>query len=92
MQIVSTPAAPAAIGPYAQGVIAAGLLYTSGQIPLDADGHFVAGDIEVQTTQVLANLRAVIEAAGAGFADVIRGYHFAGDPRAFAILGRTLPL
>ena len=92
MQIVSTPAAPAAIGPYAQGVIAAGLLYTSGQIPLDADGHFVAGDIEVQTTQVLANLRAVIEAAGAGFADVIRTTVYVADlddfPRLNAVYAR----
>ena len=60
MQIVSTPAAPAATGPYAQGVVADGLLYTSGQIPLDADGRFVAGDIEVQAAQVLGGYSLVV--------------------------------
>lgn len=92
MQIVSTPAAPAAIGPYAQGIVAGGLLFTSGQIPLAADGRPIAGDIEAQTTQVLANLRAVIEAAGASLADVVRTTVFVADlddfPRLNAIYAR----
>jgi reactive intermediate/imine deaminase len=70
---VRTTAAPAPVGPYSQAVCHAGTVYVSGQIPLDpATGKLAAQDIEGQTRQVLANLRAVIEASGASFATVLR--------------------
>jgi len=71
--IVASDNAPKAIGPYSQAVQVGGTIYTSGQIPLDpATGELVAGDIDAQTRRVFENLRAVIEAAGAGFSDVAR--------------------
>jgi len=72
MQIIQTPNAPAAIGPYSQAIVVGDLLFTSGQIPLRADGTLNDGDIVVQTTQVLANLKAVIEAAGADLSKVVK--------------------
>ncbi len=60
MKLIQTELAPAAIGPYSQAIQAGSLLFTSGQIPLRADGSLVEGDIEVQTQQVFDNLRAVI--------------------------------
>ncbi|WP_020168237.1 MULTISPECIES: RidA family protein [Methylotenera] len=72
MQIIQTPNAPAAIGPYSQAIVVGDLLFTSGQIPLRADGTLNDGDIAVQTTQVLANLKAVIEAAGANLSKVVK--------------------
>ena len=72
MKIIQTPNAPAAIGPYSQAIVVGDLLFTSGQIPLGADGTLNNGDIVVQTTQVLANLKAVIEAAGANLNKVIK--------------------
>ena len=65
-QIVSTPNAPAAIGPYSQAVVIDNLIFCSGQIPLDpATGAFVGtGDVRAQTRRVMDNLRAVLEAAG----------------------------
>lgn len=63
--IISTPNAPQAIGPYSQAVQFGDLLFVSGQIALDpATGDLVQGDIEVQTQQVMQNLRAIIEASG----------------------------
>ena len=72
MKIIQTPNAPAAIGPYSQAIVVGDLLFTSGQIPLRADGTLNNGDITVQTTQVLANLKAVVEAAGANLNKVIK--------------------
>ncbi len=72
MKVIQTPNAPAAIGPYSQGIVAGDLLFTSGQIPLRADGTLNDGDITEQTTQVLANLKAVIEAAGASLNKVVK--------------------
>ncbi len=72
MKVIQTPNAPAAIGPYSQAMIVGDLLFTSGQIPLRADGTLLEGDITVQTTQVLANLKAVIEAAGANLNKVVK--------------------
>ena len=64
MKTVSTTNAPAAIGPYAQGILVNNLFYSSGQIPLTAQGELVEGDIAVQTNQVFENLKAVLKAAG----------------------------
>ena len=72
MKIIQTQNAPAAIGPYSQAMIVGDLLFTSGQIPLRADGTLNDGDISVQTTQVLANLKAVIEAAGGNLSKVVK--------------------
>lgn len=70
---ISTTTAPQAIGPYSQGVIANGLLFTAGQIGIDAQtGHLVDGGFAEQTERVLANLSAVLEAAGATWADVVK--------------------
>ena len=72
MHVIQTPNAPAAIGPYSQAMVVGDLLFTSGQIPLRADGTLHEGDITVQTTQVLANLKAVIEAGGASLDKVVK--------------------
>ena len=72
IQTIQTTDAPAAIGPYAQAVVVGDLLFTSGQIPLRPDGSLNDGDITLQTTQVLNNLKAVIEAAGASLDKVVK--------------------
>ncbi|HAF01568.1 MAG TPA: deaminase [Methylophilaceae bacterium] len=72
MQTIHTDNAPAAIGPYCQAIKVGGMLFTSGQIPLRADGTMVEGDITVQTQQVLANLKAILLEAGVDFANVIK--------------------
>jgi 2-iminobutanoate/2-iminopropanoate deaminase len=80
IQTISTDAAPAAIGPYAQATIAGGFLFTAGQIPLDPkSGEVVAGDIEPQTRQVMANLAAVLAKAGLGWTDVVKTTVFLQD-------------
>ena len=72
IQTIQTTGAPAAIGPYSQAIVIGDLLFTSGQIPLRADGSLVEGDITAQTMQVLANLKAVIEAAGGSLNNVVK--------------------
>src|SRR5437588_10623279 len=79
-QIVSTEKAPQAIGPYSQAVIHNGLAYLSGQIPLDpATGQVVTGDVAAQTERVLENIKAVLDAAGASFASVLKTTVFLKD-------------
>ena len=79
-----TDRAPAAIGPYSQAVVANGLLFTAGQIPLDpASGQVVEGDVVAQTEQVLRNLDAVLASAGATWIDVVRSTVFLTDMRDF---------
>ncbi len=84
MQIIATNEAPAAIGPYSQAIVHNGMLYTSGQIPLDKNGNFVGGDITAQTKQVLSNLKAVFDAAGAKPSSVIKTTVFLADMNDFA--------
>ena len=85
MNEVRTTAAPEPVGPYSQAVEQDGWIFASGQIPLDpANGKLVEGGIDAQTRRVLANLRAVLEAAGAGFADVVRTTIFLTDLSSFA--------
>lgn len=72
MQIIQTSNAPQAIGPYAQAVVVGDLLFTSGQIPLRPDGTLNDGDIAAQTTQVMTNLKGVVEAAGATLDKVVK--------------------
>ena len=72
-KIISTDRAPKAIGPYSQAVVSHGLAFLSGQIPLDpATGQIVEGDITWQTTRVLENLKAVLEAAGSSLERVVK--------------------
>lgn len=70
---VSTGEAPAAIGPYSQGIIAHGFLFSAGQIPLDpGSGQMIEGGIEVQTERVMQNLSAILKEAGAEWKDVVK--------------------
>ncbi|HEY3382728.1 MAG TPA: RidA family protein [Vicinamibacterales bacterium] len=72
-QPISTPAAPAAIGPYSQAIRAGDFLFVSGQIPLDpATGTLLEGDVRAQTQRVLENLGGILEAAGASFDQVVK--------------------
>ena len=85
LNVISTDAAPAAIGPYSQAVQAGGLLFCSGQIPLDpATGELVQGDVAVQAGQVMRNIAAVLSAAGTGFDRVIKTTIFLADMADFA--------
>ena len=70
---VATPQAPQAIGPYSQAIIVNGVVYTAGQVALDpATMNLVPGDVKAQTTRVLQNLRAILEAAGSGLGKVVK--------------------
>lgn len=95
-QSVATKSAPAAIGPYSQGVKANGFLFLSGQIALDpASGQVVTGDIRAQTERALKNLQAVLEAAGSSLAAVVKTTVFLADLNDFAamneVYGRFFP-
>lgn len=84
-QAITTPNAPAAIGPYSQAIKAGNLLFLSGQIPLDPQtGNLVEGGIEVQTQQVFRNIGAILEAAGATFEHVVSVGVFLADMNDFA--------
>jgi 2-iminobutanoate/2-iminopropanoate deaminase len=83
---VSTDRAPAAIGPYAQAVKCGDFVFTSGQIPLDPAGNLVEGGIREQTRQVLANLQAVLEAAGSDKSRVVKTTVFLRDMNDFAAM------
>jgi 2-iminobutanoate/2-iminopropanoate deaminase len=99
-RIVSSDAAPAAIGPYSQGIIAGGFLFSAGQIPIDpATTQVVEGDIVPQTQQVMKNLQAVLAAAGASWKDVVKTTVFLQDMADFprmnevyaAVMGEARP-
>jgi len=84
-QAVSSPNAPAAIGPYSQAIQAGNLLFLSGQIPLDpATGQLVPGGIEAQTRQVFTNIGAILAAAGASFDHVVTATVYVADMNDFA--------
>ena len=89
MKIIQTTNAPAAIGPYSQAIVLGDLLFTSGQIPLRADGTLNDGDITAQTTQVLANLTAVIEAAGGSLSKVVKTTVFMKNLDDFAQMNKV---
>jgi 2-iminobutanoate/2-iminopropanoate deaminase len=89
-QIIQTAGAPAAIGPYSQAVKTNGLVFASGQIPIDpASGQFVEGGIKEQTEQVLKNLAAVLEAAGSGLNRVVKTTVFLADMQEFATMNEV---
>ncbi len=87
MNIVSTPNAPAALGPYSQAIVANGMVYCSGQIPVDpATNTIHAETIEEQTRQAITNLKNVLEAAGSGLDKVVKTTVFISDMNDFAAL------
>ena len=87
MQIISTPNAPAALGPYSQAIVANGMVYCSGQIPVDpATNTIHAETIEEQTRQAITNLKNVLEAAGSGLDKVVKTTVFIIDMNDFAAL------
>ena len=84
---VSTAGAPAAIGPYSQGIVADGFLFSAGQAALDPlTADLVAGGIEPETERVMANLTAVLDAAGASWGDVVKTTIFLVDMADFAVV------
>jgi 2-iminobutanoate/2-iminopropanoate deaminase len=84
-KIIATTKAPSAIGPYSQAVEVNGMLFISGQIPIDpAVGKIVEGDITAQTEQVMKNIGAILEAAGYSFADVVKSTCLLSDMADFA--------
>ncbi len=85
MKKISTDKAPAAIGPYSQAYAVNGLLFTSGQIPLDpATGEIVGSDIVSQAEQACRNVGAILEAAGTDFSKVVKTVCFLADMKDFA--------
>lgn len=89
-KIISTPNAPAAVGPYSQGVVAGNLVFTAGQIPIDPQtGKMIEGDIQVQTEQVLRNIQAVLEAAGSSLANVVKCTVFLADISEFGAMNEV---
>ncbi|MGD2199695.1 RidA family protein [Lysinibacillus fusiformis] len=89
MKVVATSNAPAAIGPYSQGIIVNDIFYSSGQIPLTATGELVEGDITVQTNQVFANVKAVLEAAGSSLENVVKTTVFMKDMNDFVAMNEV---
>jgi len=86
-QSIETERAPSAIGPYSQAVVAGEILYVSGQIPLDPrTGEIVAGGLPAQTTRVLDNLKAVVDAAGGTMGNVVKVTIYLTDMQQFAVV------
>ena len=94
-RIISSTDAPAAVGPYSQAVEANGFLFLSGQLPLDASGKLLPGNIAAQTEQVLKNLVVVLEAAGSSLERVVKTTVYLRDINDFAsmneVYGRYFP-
>ena len=92
---IQTDNAPAAIGPYSQGIIANGFLFTAGQIALDpATGQVVPGDVVVQAERVMLNLKSILDTAGASWSDVVKATVYLQDmndfPRVNEVYARAL--
>lgn len=88
-KVIRTDAAPAPVGPYNQAIAAAGqMLFVAGQIPLDPSTSEIVGtgDVTKQTERVMANLEAILTAAGASFADVVKTTVFLADMNDFAAM------
>jgi 2-iminobutanoate/2-iminopropanoate deaminase len=89
-QVIQTANAPAAIGPYSQAVRAGDLLFVSGQIPLDPKtGELVKSGVADETKKVLENLKAILEAAGASFGDVVKTTIFLKDMNNFSVVNEV---
>ncbi len=81
---INTIKAPAAIGPYSQGIVAGNLVFVSGQIPIDpGSGNIVSDDVQAQTRQSLENVKAVLEAAGSSLDNVVKATVFISDMEKF---------
>ena len=90
LQLISTPHAPGAIGPYSQAVVTDGWIFASGQIPLDpATGELVRGNVAGQTTVVMQNLAAVLQAAGGSLSTVVKTTVFLSDMSLFGEMNET---
>ena len=90
LEAIATTAAPAAIGPYSQGVRVGDLLFISGQLPLaPGTGEFVTGGIEAKTHQVIKNVRAVVEAAGGDLSRVVKTTVFLKDMKNFVAMNKV---
>lgn len=89
MEIINTTEAPAAIGPYSQGIIVNNLFYSSGQIPLTAEGELIQGDVKEQTHQVFKNLQALLKEAGASLESVVKTTVFIKDMNDFAAVNEV---
>jgi 2-iminobutanoate/2-iminopropanoate deaminase len=83
-RIITSPDAPAAVGPYSQAVAFSGFLFLSGQIPLDAAGKMLEGDVAAQTERVLNNIAAILRAAGSGLEKVVKTTVYLKDMNDFA--------
>ena len=95
-EIIATEKAPKAIGPYSQGVKAGGLVFFSGQIPLDpVTGEIAGKDIAEQTERVMENIAALLAATGLGFSDVVKSTIYLTDLADFGVVngiyGRSFP-
>jgi 2-iminobutanoate/2-iminopropanoate deaminase len=89
-QAISSPNAPAAIGPYSQAIRSGNLIFLSGQIPLDPHtGNIVEGDAAVQTARVLQNLSAILEAAGSSLGQVLKTTVYLKDLADFAMMNEV---
>ncbi len=89
-EIIYSKKAPAAIGPYAQGVKVGNLLFISGQLPINPKtGELLTGDIQAQTKQVIENLKAIIEEAGATLEDVVKTTVFLKDMNEFSLVNEV---
>jgi 2-iminobutanoate/2-iminopropanoate deaminase len=89
-QAIAAPGAPKAIGPYSPAIRAGNLLFLSGQIPIDpASGALIDGGIAAQTEQVMRNIAALLEAAGAGFEHLVRTTVFLADMNEFAAMNES---
>ncbi|MFO1441930.1 RidA family protein [Bacillus sp. Bva_UNVM-123] len=89
MKIIQTNEAPAAIGPYSQGITVNNMFYSSGQIPLTAEGVIVEGDVQAQTHQVFKNLQAVLKEAGASLETVVKATVFIKNMDEFAAINEV---
>ena len=89
MKSVFTKDAPAAIGPYSQGIIINNMFYSSGQIPLTAEGELVTGSVEDQTHQVFKNLKAVLQAANASLDTVVKATVYIKDMNDFGAINEV---
>ena len=89
-RIITTPNAPAPIGPYNQAVLVNGILYTSGQIAINPNtGALITEDIKTETQQVMENLKAVLTAAGMTFDDVFKATIFVSDMHNFSLVNEV---
>lgn len=89
MKVVQTNEAPAAIGPYSQGIVVNNMFFSSGQIPLTASGEMIQGDVGEQTHQVFKNLKAVLQEAGASLETVVKATVFIKNMDDFAAVNEV---